>query len=318
MYRKLFLPWSDHFQAKKFIYIRIGILAFTYLILMTAIFLTGRGMTDYLYSSSLMSKLTEKMGSSLLSWGHLNIRIQFVYVLFLAGVIGPLMLDLYQIFFGTFYGLNYRIRPATANLYRRLVKIREYRSLNIMSGLRYDLDKIVKTGYCFWQPQWWVALKGLALLIVLGMIYPLHYIVGGWFEEVMSFFRLQEIYSFEFPESSFFIGIAKGLFIALLGYFFLYGFYYLYQYFFSELVLIPEMNKIYYRHRKWFTSQLYVIETDDLKMVSIKQNWVQRLIMSGDIRLERVSGDTITVKGVGRAAMFLHHYDLMMDKKNDE
>lgn len=309
-----FIPWGDLTHFKIFINIRVILLSIIFILIAFGIFNSSSLLSFNLYHGNAFPIFNEYIQATNWNWGELNIRIQFLYIIVLALIIGPPMIEVYQLFLMNNFGINYLYQPAKGVIPKFIERIRKRRTENIMTRLRYDLDKNIRTGYCFWQARCLVVLKFIILIGILYLIYPLHVIVGGWFEEVVSFFKLNEIYSFEFPGSEFFIKIAKYLFITLLGYFGLYIIYYLYQYFFSELIFISDTQKIYYRHRKWFINQLYIIEPDDIRLISLQQNWFQRLVMSGDIILVRISGDTIHIKGISRAASFIHLYDNLTDK----
>ncbi|MFP4362648.1 MAG: hypothetical protein ACLFR1_02135 [Spirochaetia bacterium] len=183
---------------------------------------------------------------------------------------------------------------------QRAVKLRPVHFVRAKILRFYLQSKIDSLGsiQAFWQPVLWVAVKVTVVVLLSIKIYSFHGAVGNWFEEVVAFFRLEEIYNFDFPSSSFFQRISRYLFLFVIAYYGLYFLYYQILAFFSALVIDTESNRAYYVKNSLLSKELYILPLPEMDMVVLKQNLIFRLFSMGSVVFHKNSGETITVSSI--------------------
>jgi hypothetical protein len=151
-----------------------------------------------------------------------------------------------------------------------------------------------------WQPAFLIALKTAAVLIASLLFYRLRFLLGGWLEKGFAFFKLSEIYNFQFPGRSFFDRIGGIVILIVICY---YGAHFLIhqlQALCSSLVVSVQEGKLYYIRSFFVKKDLFVFPMPETDMVVLKQNAVSRFLGIGTIIVREKNGDRIEARGLMR------------------
>jgi len=204
---------------------------------------------------------------------------------------------------------------SSLNFYR---KIRES-LVSFYLSKTANADKINLT--ISWQPLLLIAAKIAIVLFISYKIYELHPIVGSWMKIGLDFFKLHEIYTFKFPNRSFFNTVSSYVFLFILGY---HGIFFLYHQltaFFSVIVVSKSEEKLYYIKSYFIKKELFIFSIPDIALIILKQNFFYRFFDIGTISLQKKSGEQIIIKSIKEASKLLKElteikkpYDLQATK----
>ena len=142
------------------------------------------------------------------------------------------------------------------------------------------------------------------LLIVAYLSYRFHALypfLGSWIKKGFEFFRLHEIYNFQFPRKRTFDTVAEVLFLLIIAY---YGIPFLIrqiQAFFSSLVIDPSEKKVYYIKSFLLVKDIYIWMIPEIHHVVLKQNVVSRILNIGTVVLEKKAGEKVVIRSLFKA-----------------
>ncbi|MBN2737033.1 MAG: PH domain-containing protein [Spirochaetales bacterium] len=152
-----------------------------------------------------------------------------------------------------------------------------------------------------WQPVVYVGIK-IAVIIGAGLwLYSFYPMVAEWMKIGLDFFKLHEIYNFDFPSILFFEKIASwvlGLLIVYHGGFILY---HQLVALFSSLSVDPVNNKVYYLENILLKKDLYVFEISEIDLVILRQNILFRFLGMGTLIFQKKSGDQVKIISLKQA-----------------
>lgn len=165
----------------------------------------------------------------------------------------------------------------------------------------------------FRQSRVLIIIKVVLVSMLLVIVFPYYKTLGNWFETIVSFFKLHEIFKFTFPKKSFFQMIAMVLFLGVISY---HSFLFLYsqiEAYFSYLAInkhnpaalvgskelqnIPQNNFCYVRNRL-VMKEYFVFSNTDIKMVTMRKSLLARLHNTGTIVLYKHDGNEITISSL--------------------
>ncbi len=152
-----------------------------------------------------------------------------------------------------------------------------------------------------WQPVPLIIAKVALVAVVSAWLYGFAPLVGKWLKIGFDFFKLEDIYNFEFPKQPFFDAIAGYAILSVIAY---YGIWFLYRQllaFLSVLVINDAEDKVYVVRNAFVRKTLYVFSIADIALVVLRQNLVARLFGIGTISLEKKSGELVEINSVGSA-----------------
>lgn len=182
--------------------------------------------------------------------------------------------------------------------------VKRFRSFLVYHSIREGIDvgtqKRADLEY-YWQPMLYVSAKIALVILISYNIYILYPILGGYIEKGFEFFRLHEIYNFDFPKPSFFDTIAKYLLLFVVGYHGLYFLYFQIQALFSTLVIDKQNCRMYYLKNAVIHKQVYVITLREINYLSLNQNLLFRLLRMGSIVVEKKNGESIKIASLMNA-----------------
>lgn len=147
--------------------------------------------------------------------------------------------------------------------------------------------------------------KVLLFIVSAVFLFRLHVVVGKWLEQVFGFFKLNEIYNFEFPSPEFFTRISAILFLAVLGYFaFWFGYRQVKEYY-SVLTLHPQAKKLIYIEDTLVSKNLHIISIPEIDIIVLRQNLFSSLFHIGTLELQKKSGERIMIASLKNASQAL-------------
>jgi len=153
----------------------------------------------------------------------------------------------------------------------------------------------------YWQPVPLIIAK-VALAVVFSFwFYGLAPFVGKWLKIGFDFFKLQDIYKFEFPKQSFFDAIAGYAILFVIAYVGLWFLYHQLVAFLSVLVVNETENRVYVVRNVFVKKTLYAFSIADIALVVLRQNMFARLFGIGSISLEKKSGELVEIKSIAGA-----------------
>ncbi|OHD53220.1 MAG: hypothetical protein A2014_12065 [Spirochaetes bacterium GWF1_49_6] len=153
----------------------------------------------------------------------------------------------------------------------------------------------------YFQPRLLIILKVVLFFIAGYFFYEIHHPVGTILQNVMGFFKLDEIYKFKFPDADFFQKAASALFLLVLAYF---GVWFLgrqIQGLLSGLAVDRAGKKLYYVRNSLVTVDLYMFAVPEIDMIVLRQNIAGRFLKIGSLELRKKSGERIVIASLGRA-----------------
>ena len=148
-----------------------------------------------------------------------------------------------------------------------------------------------KKSFITWQPLLFVLLKVTLGGIAFYLFFSLYPYVSKFIKEGILFFRLHEIYNFDFPTNTFLDTIAKIVLGIIIGYAGLFFVKYQVEALFSALVVSTEDKRVYYIKNALILKSLYIISMPEIDHVILKQNIITRLFGIGTILLQKKSGE---------------------------
>jgi len=191
---------------------------------------------------------------------------------------------------------------------RRLRKFNFYRILR-EKAVRWYLKRMTACParglVISWQPLYFIICKtavvvSLSLLLLSAFPY-----LAGWLKAGLAFFRLHEIYNFKFPEDGFFNDLARGLLLAVIGYYGIFFAVHQLAALFSYFAVSVPGRKAYFVKSYFFKKDLHVIALPALDYFSLKHNLLFRLLGLGTIVMKNRSGERLTIRSVTRAARIM-------------
>ncbi|MBN1523324.1 MAG: PH domain-containing protein [Spirochaetales bacterium] len=153
-----------------------------------------------------------------------------------------------------------------------------------------------------WQPLHFVILKIALLTGVSYLLYTQYPVLSGWLDQGFSFFRLQDIYNFQYPQRSFFDLIAQGILVFIIGYYGVYFAYYQIQSLFSSAVLTLRHNTLFYIRNFLVKKELFIFKLTDIDYLVLKQNLLYRLFGVGTILIKNRAGEIVTIRSLKYAS----------------
>lgn len=193
--------------------------------------------------------------------------------------------------------------PLFVWIFKNPGKLNAYKNIREKSIRRYLKKAASLEGRSLiaWQPVLWIFVKIGLLLFISYRLYLFHPIVAGWLEEGLKFFRLSEIYNFDFPGKSSFLTISSYLFLFILGYHGLYFLYYQLQALFSSVVISESEKKVYYIRSSLVKKDLFIFTIPEIDLVVMEQNLLFRPFKMGNLNLFKKSGEKIVVTSLKEA-----------------
>jgi hypothetical protein len=184
------------------------------------------------------------------------------------------------------------------NVYRKLRErlVRFYLKRTVAT---LPIDRVRLT--IFWQPVPLILCKVAIVAAASYWLYTLFPILGKWLREGFDFFKLQDIYNFEFPKQTFFDSIALYLLLFIIAYHGLYFLYHELSAFLSVLVVNEAEAKVYLVRSVFVKKVLYVFAIPEIALVILRQNIVARIFGIGTISLEKKSGDLVEIRSIAGA-----------------
>ena len=152
-----------------------------------------------------------------------------------------------------------------------------------------------------WQPLLLILAKLLVVAYLSYRFHALYPILGTWLKKGFEFFKLYEIYNFQFPKTRTFDTVAEVMFLLVIGY---YGIPFLIrqvQALFSSLVVDPAEKKVYYIKSFLLIKDIYIFMAAEMHHFVLKQNIVSRFLRIGTVVLERKAGEKVVVRSLSRA-----------------
>jgi hypothetical protein len=149
-----------------------------------------------------------------------------------------------------------------------------------------------------WQPVPFILVKIGLVAVISYQVYGFYTLLGKWLKEGFDFFKLQDIYNFEFPKQPFFDTVAIVLLLFIICY---HGLYFLYNQllaFLSVLVVNKVESKVYIVKNVFIRKELFVFSIPDIALVILRQNILARIFGIGTIALEKKSGELVEIKSV--------------------
>lgn len=164
-----------------------------------------------------------------------------------------------------------------------------------------------------WQPLLLIFTKVAIVAFISYLFYLLHPIVGDWLEQGFLFFRLHEIYNFDFPGKSFFQMIAEYLFLFIIGYHGIFFLFHQFQALFSSLAVSRLDKKVYYIKNHLIKKELFVFSVPEMEIFRLKQNILYRLLGIGTITIQKKSGETVIIKSLKNAPQVMKYITSIND-----
>ncbi|OHD56201.1 MAG: hypothetical protein A2Y33_00070 [Spirochaetes bacterium GWF1_51_8] len=147
----------------------------------------------------------------------------------------------------------------------------------------------------YFQPRYVIIIKVIFFFAAAYFFYELHHPVGKILQDIIGFFKLDEIYKFTFPGEDFFQKVSSALFLLVLAYF---GIWFLgrqIQGLLSGLAVDKSSKKLYYVKNILIATNLYVFNVPEIDVIVLKQNLLARLVRIGTLELQKKSGERIVV-----------------------
>jgi len=206
-------------------------------------------------------------------------------------------------------------------LLHRLGNINFYRVIREWF-IRFYLGSIVTTDKkkltITWQPILLIVIKVALVVIIALLVFPYHLVLGEWLEQGFAFFRLHEIYNFDFPQRDFFINIAKVLFLFVIGYYSIFFGKNQIQALFSSLSLSKNDKTAYYVRNFLIQKDVFIFNIPEMDFIILKQNIIFRIFGIGTISFQRKSGEQIVIKSLKNATKITRLITKIKNKKSQD
>jgi hypothetical protein len=144
-----------------------------------------------------------------------------------------------------------------------------------------------------WQPVLFILCKIIIAGIVSFLAFGLYPYLSTWLKDGIIFFRLHEIYNFDFPTDAFLDTVAQIILGIILGYIGLFFITYQVQALFSSLVVSTFDKKVYYIKNILIWKALYIFSIPEIDHVVLKQNIIYRFLGIGTIMFQKKSGEKV-------------------------
>jgi hypothetical protein len=191
------------------------------------------------------------------------------------------------------------------NIYRRTREFFIYRYLS--KTLSIQKEHITIT----WQPFLFILLKIIIAATASFLAFNLYPYLSSWLKEGLIFFRLHEIYNFDFPTGAFLDTVAQIIIVIILGYIGLFFITYQTQALFSSLVVSTDDKKVYYIKNIIVWKALYIFSIPEIDHVVLKQNILYRLIGVGTIVFQKKSGEKVIINSIKNAPKVFRELSLI-------
>jgi hypothetical protein len=152
--------------------------------------------------------------------------------------------------------------------------------------------------HIFWQPVLFILGKLTLVAAISFWVFGFYPVIGKWLKIGFDFFKLEEIYTFEFPKQPFYDSVAMYLILAVIVYYSVYFLYHQVAAFLSVLVINEAERKVYIVRNVFVRKSLYVFSIQDLALVVLSQSMIGRFFGLGTISLEKKSGELVEIKSV--------------------
>ena len=164
------------------------------------------------------------------------------------------------------------------------------------------------------QPPLLVIIKMTIFAVLAVGFYLLFTVLGAWIQKGFEFFRLHEIYNFDFPKKSFFYSVAEIIMLLIIGY---YGIFFLLrqvQALFSTLVLSRSENKIFYIKNTLIWKDFYLFQVAEIDHIVLKQNIIGRLFGIGTVVLAKKNGEGVRVASIRDAPGVVREFSTLKNR----
>jgi len=188
------------------------------------------------------------------------------------------------------------IKIKKINIYQR---VREY-LIRLYLSNTISIDK--KDLSITWQSFIYIFLKLAVATIISYRFFLLYPYVSAWLKEGIIFFRLHEIYNFDFPTVAFLDNLAKIILLIILGYAGIFFIIYQIQALFSAFIISPFDKKVYYVKNFLIFKELFIFSIPEIDHVVLNQNIIYRFFGIGTIRLKKKSGEQVVIANLKNAS----------------
>lgn len=182
------------------------------------------------------------------------------------------------------------------NVYRRL------RESLVCMYLKRTISFSKKNSIITWQPLFYILFKCAAAGIISYFFYSLYPYLSGYLKEGILFFRLHEIFNFNFPTTTFLDDLAKIILCIIIGYVGLFFVKYQVEALLSAFMISTKDKKVYYIKNCFFIKELYIFSIPEIDHVVLKQNILTRLLGIGTILLQKKSGECVMIASIKNAS----------------
>ncbi|MBN1698445.1 MAG: PH domain-containing protein [Spirochaetales bacterium] len=196
------------------------------------------------------------------------------------------------------------------NIYRHVREHCIYRYLSTMMQLEKSGTVIT------WQPFYLILVKTIIAVTVFIFVFNLYPYLSGWLGEIVRFFRLHEIYHFDFPTRSSLDTAAQVIIALVLGYIGLFFLIYHIQALFSSLVINNAGKKAYYIRNSVVCTSLYVFSVPEIDHIVLKQNILFRLLGIGTIVFMKKSGEKVTIASIKNASKVFRQFSSIIGEND--
>jgi hypothetical protein len=182
------------------------------------------------------------------------------------------------------------------NVYRRI------RESLIRLYLKRTISFQKKKSIITWQPFFFVFFKLASAGIISYLFFLLYPYLSGYLKEGILFFRLHEIFNFDFPSIRVLDNLAKIILGIIIGYIGIFFVKYQVEALLSALIVSPGDKRIYYIKNTFILKELYIFSIPEIDHVVLKQNIITRLLGIGTLLLQKKSGERVIIASIKDAA----------------
>ncbi|MBN2535206.1 MAG: PH domain-containing protein [Spirochaetales bacterium] len=181
------------------------------------------------------------------------------------------------------------------NIYRRFKEYLVY--MYLKRTITFQKRNCIIT----WQPFFFVLFKVTAAGIISFCFFSLYPYLSGYLKQGILFFRLHEIFNFDFPTTTFLDNLAKIILCIIIGYTGLFFVKYQVEALLSALIINTNDKKVYYIKNTFLLKELFIFSLPGIDHVVLKQNILSRLLGIGTILLQKKSGERIIIASIKNA-----------------
>lgn len=187
------------------------------------------------------------------------------------------------------------------NIYRR------FREALVCMYLKRTISFQKTNSTITWQPLFFVLFKLAAAGIISFCFYSLYPYLAGFLKQGILFFRLHEIFNFDFPTATFLDNLAKIILCIIIGYVGIFFVKYQLEALLSALIISAKDKKAYYLKNTFILKELYIFSIPEIDHVVLKQNILTRLLGIGTILLQKKSGERVIIASIKNASSVFAH-----------